>query len=107
MISIKTTRFIDILRKIACTPENITHYFQIAADIIARIHPFLIFGADETMLFPTIRKRVVLPSNITNEFIAAQTSIPHFSAMCSHNLYGKSFANFIILPNLKNIPEEL
>ena len=27
--------------------------------------------------------------------------------MCTHNLFGEHLANFIILPNLKNLPEEL
>ena len=107
LISIRTTRFIDILRKISCTPENIQNYFEIAAEIISRIHPFLLFGADETMLFPSVRKKVVLPANVQSEFITAKTTLPHFSAMCSHNIYGRSFANFIILPNLKNLPAEL
>lgn len=107
MASIKTTRFVDVLRIIACTPENIDSYFDLLSEIIERFHPYLIFGADETMLFPSIKRRVVLPSNMRSEFITAQTTLPHFSAMCTHNLFGRSLANFIILPNLKNLPSEI
>ena len=105
--ALKTKHFIDILRLIASTPENIRNYFAIASEIIARYHPYLIFGADETMLFPSMKRKIVIPNNLKQEFIEAAITLPHFTAMCSHNLYGRSFAPFIILPNLKNLPEDL
>lgn len=105
--AIRTTRLIDILRIICATPENINKYFDVAARIIALTHPFLIFGADETMLFPSMKRRVVLPINMKNEFLQAQITLPHFTAMCTHSIYGKSLAPFIILPKVKNLPEDL
>lgn len=105
--AIRTTRLIDILRIICATPENINKYFDVAARIIALTHPFLIFGADETMLFPSMKRRVVLPINMKNEFLQAQIALPHFTAMCTHSIYGKSLAPFIILPKVKNLPEDL
>lgn len=79
----------------------------IAVRIIQSIHPFLIFGADETMLFPSMKRRVVLPARTLQEFTQAKTTLPHFTAMCTHNMYGVSLAPFIILPKLKNLPPEL
>ena len=105
--SIRNKHFIDIFRLIASTPENIKKYFNVAAEIIARYHPFLIFGADDTMLFPSMRRKIVVPNEIKQEFLEASLTLPHFTAMCSHNIYGKSFVPFIILPNLKHIPEDL
>ena len=106
-IAIRKTRIIDILRIICSTPENINRYFDVAVRVIQSINPYLIFGADETMLFPSMKRRVVLPRNIVNEFIQAKVSLPHFTAMCTHNMYGKSLAPFIILPKLQNLPPEL
>ena len=97
--SIRRIRFVDILRIICATPENINQYFDIAEQIINRIHPYLRFGADETMLFPSMKRRVVLPRNIANEFIQAKVTLPHFS--------GKYFTPFIILTKIKNLPQEL
>ena len=76
--SIKTTRYVDILRFIASTPTNIRQYFELAHQIIASFHPYLIFGADETMLFPSMKRRVVIPSTQKQEFIAAKATLPHF-----------------------------
>ena len=59
------------------------------------------------MLFPSTKRKVVFPVNIIQEYIEAQPQLPHFSAMCSHNLFGDHLATFVILPNLKNLPEEL
>ena len=101
LISIKTARYVDILRIISCTPDSIASYFEYASAIIEKFHKFLIFGADETMLFPSVKRKAVLPAEITHEFITAQPTLPHFSAMCSHNLFGEQFANFVILPGLK------
>ena len=67
--AIKSKHFIDILRLIASTPENIREYFDLATIIIARYHPFLIFGADETMLFPSMKRKVVVPNQLKQEFL--------------------------------------
>ena len=91
LVSLQTTRFIDILRIISCTPENINNYFDIAIEIISRFNKYLIFGADETMLFPSVKRKVVLPANIANEFITAQPQLPHFlrcaHTICSENIW--------------------
>lgn len=107
MCSIKTTRYIDVLRFIASTPENINQYFDLAQEIITKFHPYLIFGADETMLFPSMKRRVIIPVTMKHEFIAAKVTLPHFSAMCCHNMFGRAFTPFIILPNLKKLPDDL
>ena len=57
LVSLQTTRFIDILRIISCTPENINNYFDIAIEKISRFNKYLIFGVDETMLFPSVKKK--------------------------------------------------
>ena len=107
IVSLNTVRYVDILRIISCTPESINEYFDFTFEIIQRFNKYLIFGADETMLFPSIKRKVVLPADVAHEFITSQHTLPHFTAMCTHNLYGEHLANFIILPNLKNLPEEL
>ena len=78
LCSIKTTRYVDILRFIASTPENIRQYYALAQQIIESFHPYLIFGADETMLFPSMKRRIVLPSTMKQEFIAAKVTLPHY-----------------------------
>ena len=105
--ALRNKRFIDILRLIASTPENIRKYFAVAVEIISRYHPYLIFGADETMLFPSMRRKVVIPNQMQQEFHDASLTLPHFTAMCSHNMYGKGFTPFIILPSLKKLPTDL
>ena len=107
IVSLNTVRYVDILRIISCTPESINQYLDFAFEIIQRFNKYLIFGADETMLFPSIKRKVVLPADVAHEFITSKHTMPHFTAMCTHNLYGEHLANFIILPNLKNLPEEL
>ena len=105
--SIKKARFIDILRIICSTPDNINSYFDIAEELIRSIHPYLIFGADETMLFPSMKRKVILPANTSREFTQAKISLPHFTAMCAHNMYGTPLTSFVILPKLQNLPPEL
>ena len=105
--AIKSRRYIDPKRWLNCSKEIIRQYYVSYSNLIKEIPMCLLLGADETMLSSIRKGKVVVPRSVEQALEEGLPDMPHITAMCSHTVSGKPFTPFIILKNLKNIPEEL
>ena len=104
---LKYKRVIDIKRLLACTPEHISEYHNKYSELIRRTPSPLLFGADETMLEASGRKKVLTPDDTAEVIEASITQMPHITSMCCNNVLGTGLPPFIILSELTTIPIEL
>lgn len=58
---LQSPRNIELNPLVACTPEKISHYTDTLVPRLREINAALRFTADETMLQPTINKKVLVP----------------------------------------------
>ena len=65
------------------------------------------FTADETMLELTRRTKFVVPDEMKVYMESAAPDMPHMTAMCATNVIGIKSPLFIIVPELKKMPDEL
>ena len=72
-------------------------------DIMAELK----FTADETMMELTRRSKLVIPDEMKVYMESASPDMPHMTAMCCTNVIGTKPPLFIIVPELKNLPDEL
>ena len=72
-----------------------------------QFNPIMIFGADETMLDPVSRKKVVVPQSLQVVLHEDLPDMTHISGMMCHSISGVALPPFIILSKLKKLPEEL
>ena len=77
------------------------------APIIERTPPFLIFGADETMLETLLNSKVIVPEGVSEAIVAQLEEFPHISVICCHSIYGDALSPFMILPTITALPDEL
>lgn len=105
---IRQARIVDYDRFFACTTDIVKSFFELSGPHIEDKNPALIFGADELGLDPSFKKKYIIPDHVT-EFIAKSSPIqmPHFTIMFCHNIIGTLIPPFVILPQLKNCPEEI
>lgn len=104
---LRTPRNIELNRLINCTPEKMRTYTTKLFPVLDKINPALRFCADETMLQPTIHKKVLVPKNMPNPISPNDVLLPHITAMCCNNVIGENMPLFIILPSLKKLPNDL
>ena len=109
LISVKTEQviFIDHDRFYSCHEEVINSYFESYAQFIELYPPCLRFGADESMMQPKLSSTEVVPEDANAPLREGAPDVPHITAMCCHNCLGKSCPLFIILKQLRNLPQEL
>lgn len=105
---IRSSRIVDYDRFFACTTQILKAFYQISSNCLDGISPALIFGADELGLDPTLKKKYIIPIEV-QDFLTKNTPInfPHFSVMFSHNAIGDYPPPFIIIPDLKNCPDDI
>lgn len=106
-IHVINQRLIDQKRLDACSIVTIQNFFSQFSVFISQFHKIMIFGADETMLNPNPRKKIVVPTEIQVHFHEDLPDMAHISAMLCHNVAGVALPPFIILSKLKNLPQEL
>ena len=109
ILDIKTTdlTFIEQDRFYACNVDVIRDFHIQFKELITTTPDALLFGADETMLNPKVHKRVVVPENLQKALQEGLPDLQHITAMCMHNIKGDHMPLFIILKNLKKLPDEL
>lgn len=104
---LRTPRNIELNRLINCTPEKMRTYTTKLFPVLDKINPALRFCADETMLQPTIHKKVLVPKNMPNLISPDDVLLPHITAMSCNHVIGENMPLFIILPSLKKLPNDL
>lgn len=104
---LNTPRNIELNRLISCTAENIVNYTDKLFPVLNSIEPVLRFCADETMLQPSVHQKVLIPRNMSRPLEPNELTIPHITAMCCCNVLGEKMPLFIVLPNLKRLPNDL
>ena len=104
---LSTPRNIEVNRLVACTPEKIQLYTRTLFPFLEQIHPSLRFTADETMLQPSVNRKVLVPNNHSKPLLPNDMTLPHITAMCCCNVVGDKFPLFIILNSLVKIPPDL
>lgn len=65
------------------------------------------FCSDETMLCPTMHRKLLVPNNTKTPTLPDEMTLPHIGAMCCCNVLGDKMPPFIILPSLVNLPTYL
>lgn len=65
------------------------------------------FCSDETMLCPTMHRKLLVPNNTKTPTLPDEMTLPHIGAMCCCNVLGDKMPPFIILPSLANLPTDL
>lgn len=93
-----TPRNIEVNRLVACTPSKIETYTKTLFLFLIDIPPSLRFTADETMLQPTVFRKVLVSDGLT---------LPHIIAICCCNVLGDKFPLFIVLKSLVKLPSDL
>lgn len=83
------------------------NYFSLLHPYVHNVSPFLIFGADETMLETLLSTKVIVPSDCPEAIAADVEDFPHISVMCCHSIYGEVMPPFMILPTIQQLPIEL
>ena len=104
---IRNRRYIDAKRLESCSIEIIRSFSVSYGNLFSSVPPFLFFGADETMLESRCSLKAVLPNGTTVQIEADFPDMPHISSMMCHNIYGVALPPFIILSDLRHLPEEL
>ena len=104
---LRNRRYIDAKRLESCAVDVIQGFIISYQNLFNETVPFLIFGADETMLESSCKLKAVLPNGTNVSFEANFPDMPHISAMLCHNVFGVTLPPFIILSDLKHCPEEL
>ena len=104
---LSTPRNIEVNRLVACTPQKIQLYTQTLFPLLQQIHPSLRFTADETMLQPSVNRKVLVPIGHSKPLLPDGMTLPHITAMCCCNVLGDKFPLFIILNSLVKIPPNL
>ena len=90
-----------------CSYDVVTTHFVCVSSILREINPIFLFGADETMMQPTLHGKVVVPDDIKQVLEEGLPDMPHISGMMCHNVVGNKLPPFLILSNTKKLPLEL
>lgn len=106
-LQLRDRRNIKLQRLTACSPEVFQHYYEMISPYVENCSPFLIFGADESMLETVLNGKVIVPEGITEAIAAQFEDFPHISVMCCHSVYGDVMPPFMIIPTITSMPEEL
>lgn len=102
-----TPRNIEVNRLVACTPSKIELYTNTLFPFLINIPPSLRFTADETMLQPTVSRKVLVPDGMSRPLLPDELTLPHITAMCCCNVLGDKFPLFIVLKSLVKLPSDL
>ena len=105
--NLKDRRMIDPKRLESASFEVITNHFVCFTSLLKSINPLLLFGADETMMSCNKTGKAVIPEKIKQLLEKDFPQMPHVSGMMCNNVLGVPLPPFIILPNLKKLPNEL
>ena len=105
--NLKDRRMIDPKRLESASFEVITNHFVCFSSLLKSINPLLLFGADETMMSCNKTGKAVIPEKIKQLLEKDFPQMPHVSGMMCNNVLGVPLPPFIILPNLKKLPNEL
>lgn len=106
-MQLRDRRKIKLQRITGCRREVFEEYFHLIAPIITQTSPYLIFGADETMLETLLGTKVLFPEDATEALAAEVESFPHISVMCYHSLLGEVMPPYMIIPSIRTSPPEL
>ena len=106
-LQLRDRRNIKLQRLTACSPEIFESYFNIHAPIIPNACPYLIFGADETILETLLNGKIIVPEGVTEAIAAEIEQFPHISVMCCNSVLGDVMPPFMILPTITTLPDEL
>lgn len=66
--------------------------------------PYLIFGADETMLETLWGTKILVLEDVTEVLAAEVESFPHMSC---HSIFGEVMPPYMIIPSIRTLPPEL
>ena len=104
---IRSRRLIEQKRLEACSYTVIDSFYTTFGSIIQEVAKELLFTVDETMVETHTRRKAVLPIGVKAAIEEGYPNMPHISAMLCTNVYGIGPPPFIILNDLKRLPEEL
>lgn len=102
-IKLRDRRRIKLQRLTGCRREVFEEYFQLISHIISTTSPYLIFGADETMLETLLGTKVVVPDDISEACFWSRIISTYFSDVLPFN-YGRGFPSFHDHTNNQIIP---
>ena len=102
-----TAIFINQKRFLSCSYDVIDSFFYNFYALMHETITELKFTTDETMMELTKRTKVVIPDDMKVYMESATPDIPHITVMCCTNVIGIKPPLFIIIPDLKNLPDEL
>ena len=99
--------YVELDRYIFGNTEVIESFFDQHGDFINSFHPALVFGADETMLEPSVNKKICVPDDVARIIKSGIPNMPHITALCGHNITGQALPLFVVLKELRRLPDEL
>lgn len=76
---LNTPRNIELNRSISCTAENITNCTDMLFPLLDSIDSALRFCADETMLQPSVRNKVLIPKDMQRPLEPNEITLPHIT----------------------------
>ena len=104
---IRSRRLVEQKRLEACSYDVIDSFYGTFGNIIQEVEKDLLFTVDETMIETHTRRKAVLPVGVKVAIEEGYPNMPHITAMLCTNVYGMGPPPFIILNELKKLPEEL
>ena len=104
-LELKTPQKLVHLRRKYCHANVIIAFYSMLEKTIHQI-PELLFNADETALALNSGGKVIVPKDSYPTKSTLRIS-SHYSAMLCFNACGYTMQPFIILPNIKTLPQEL
>ena len=107
-LSLEKPVYIDSIRIDSASLQRLVHFYTTFENTIRACPPQLLFGGDETMLSTTYRGKVLVSVGEPHQLLVKKAfKIPHITSMCVHTVTGVAVTPFLILPSLRNLPDEL
>jgi len=104
-VSLLNPQSLEDVRRKYCNSNAITQFYIMLNNTIHQI-PHLLYNMDETSVTSDRKGKIVVPDGYF-PLSSEEKNIGHITIMCSCNAAGEALKPFIILPLLKNLPEEL
>ena len=106
-IYLKCPSSLEETRRLCCNSSSISNFFLSHGPRLLNKDPRLVFNADETSSICSKKFKALTLNKKNLCTVSVSGTEPHISAVLCFNAAGYKLKPFIILPELKNIPNEL
>ena len=106
-LRIRSPQTVEAVRRKACDKRRIADWFQRFGGLIEGYDEEMVLNMDETGLATNHKFKVVVPDGVFPVVAGGKTKEVHLTGIVTISATGKVFTPGVILPSLKNLPQEL